>query len=220
MMAVAEPTIPVFLLAENRLLRESLCRLLNKRFGLQIVGAACYSPKVQETIAAANPRVLVFDPQDGASGLEFLRTLREALPALRVVVIGMEPRAELFIQAVREGVAGYALSDATAAQVTAAVKAVADGQAVCPPELYRVLFDHIAAVRNRSENCALNQRLGLTRRERQLVQMISRGDTNKQIAAGLCISEQTVKNHLHRMMRKVGVTNRWAAAEVCRAEMC
>lgn len=219
MMAVEGSTISVFLLAENRLLRESLCRILNKRSGLEVVGAAGYVPDIEETIVAADPRVLVFDPHDGAFGLELLRTLRESLPALRVVLIGMEPRTDLFIQAIRQGVAGYVLSDATAAQVTAAVRAVADCQAVCPPELCRALFDHIAADRNRPSISALNPKLGLTRREQQLVQMISRGATNKQIADDLCISEQTVKNHVHRMMRKVGVTNRAAAAEACRAEM-
>jgi two-component system NarL family response regulator len=162
--------------------------------------------------------VLLFDASDATTSLAFIRTIREALPDLKVVMIGMEPNRELFLQAVREGVAGYLLKDATAADVAAAVRSVANHCAVCPPELCQALFDYVAQQRTSFPSFFVKQQFGLTRREQQLVEMIGRGFTNKEIAGDLGLSEQTVKNHIHRVLRKVGVRDRLAAVEACRTQ--
>lgn len=211
-------SISVFLLAENRLLREALARILNKKNDINVVGAATFSPAVGEAIAAASAQVLLFDAVDPSSSLTFLRSIRETLPGLKVVMIGMEPNSELFLQAVREGVSGYLLKDATAADVAAAVRSVASNCAVCPPELCQSLFDYVAQQRMSFPSFFIKQQFGLTRREQQLVEMIGRGFTNKEIAGDLGLSEQTVKNHIHRVLRKVGVRDRLAAVEVCRTQ--
>ena len=82
-----------------------------------------------------------------SAGLAFVRTIRESLPGLKIVLIGMELDSELFLRAVREGVAGYLLKDATAADVAAAVRSVANDRAICPPELCQALFDYVAQQR-------------------------------------------------------------------------
>ena len=96
-----------------------------------------------------------------------------------------------------------------------AVRAVASDQAVCPPDLCLALFEYVATQRMHF-SFRLKRDLGLTRREQQLVQMIDRGLTNKEIASQLNLSEQTVKNHIHRMLRKLGASSRLAAVELCR----
>lgn len=211
-------SISVFLLAENRLLREALTRILNKKSDINVVGAATFSPAVIDAITAVAAQVVLFDPVDAASSLAFVRALRESLPGLKVVMIGMEPNSGLFLQAVRVGVAGYLLKDATAADVAAAVRSVATNCAVCPPELCQSLFDYVAQQRTTFPSFFIKQQFGLTRREQQLVEMIGRGFTNKEIAGDLGLSEQTVKNHIHRVLRKVGVRDRLAAVEVCRTQ--
>jgi len=133
-------------------------------------------------------------------------------------MIGMEADGELFLRAVREGIAGYLLKDAPAAEVAAAVRSVASSYAVCPQELCQVLFDYVSRQRAHLPNLAIKQQLGLTRREQQLVELISRGLTNKEIAVELGLSEQTVKNHIHRVIRKVGVSDRLEAVEMCRTQ--
>jgi DNA-binding NarL/FixJ family response regulator len=210
--------IPVFLLAENRLLREALARILNKKNDITVVGAATYSPAVTEAIAGVSAQVLLFDPVDASLSLAFIRAIRETLPGLKIVMLGMEPNSELFLQAVREGVVGYLLKDATAADVAAAVRSVANNCAICPPELCQALFDCVAQQRASFPNFFIKQQFGLTRREQQLVEMIGRGFTNKEIAGDLGLSEQTVKNHIHRVLRKVGVRDRLAAVEICRTQ--
>ena len=211
-------SIPVFLLAENRLLREALARILNKKNDISVVGSATYSPTVTDAIVAVSAQVLLFDPLDASLSLTFIRTMRETLPGLKIIMLGMEPNSDLFLQTVREGVVGYLLKDATAADVAAAVRSVANNCAICPPELCQALFDYVAQQRASFPNFFIKQQFGLTRREQQLVEMIGRGFTNKEIAGDLGLSEQTVKNHIHRVLRKVGVRDRLAAVEMCRTQ--
>jgi two-component system NarL family response regulator len=120
-----------------------------------------------------------------------------------------------FLTAVRRGVLGYVLRDASAIDVVAAIRAVAIGEAVCPPRFARVLFDCVASQSAELPNSRARAQLGLTRREQQLIPLIGRGLTNKEIAGELSLSEQTVKNHIHRILRKVGVDDRLSVFEAC-----
>ena len=208
-------SISVFLVTENRLFRESLTRLLNKRNDIRIAGIATCSQVTSEAIVACSPDVLLFDPTDVISEVVLLRALKQVLPGLKVVMIGRRPDRELFFAAVREGVVGYLLMNATGGEVVAAVRSVMEEQAVCPAELCRLLFEY-AQNQTYSSRVGTNQRFRLTRREQQLVLLIGQGLTNKEIARELFLSEQTVKNHIHKILRKTGVNDRLAAVEVCR----
>jgi DNA-binding NarL/FixJ family response regulator len=133
-------------------------------------------------------------------------------------MIGMDADRDTFLRAVQDGVVGYVLKDASAIEVAAAVRSVAGEEAVCPPRLCLALFEHVATQCSQRPSFYIKHGLGLTRREQQLVHMIGSGLTNKEIATQLNLSEQTVKNHIHRMLRKLGATGRLAAVEMCRTE--
>ena len=207
----------VYILAQNRLLREALARLLSKKSDIQVVGASDFSSQVVQLVANSGPDVLLADST--AFAMPQMRLIPEvctAVPGLKVVMIGMESQEEAFLQAVREGIAGYLLKEASAAEVAAAVRAAARGEAICPPSLCHVLFRYIAAERVRSFRLPLKHNFNLTRREQQLLGLIDQGLSNKEIAVDLGLSEQTVKNHVHRMLRKLGAADRTAAVELCR----
>ena len=106
--------------------------------------------------------------------------------------------------------------EATAAEIVAAVRCVIGGGAVCPPELCQALFSYVASQRPTLPSFEAQEELGLSRREQQLVKMVGQGLTNKEIAAQLNLSEQTVKNHVHRMLRKMGVRSRLQVVTTCR----
>jgi DNA-binding NarL/FixJ family response regulator len=210
-------SVQVFILAENRLLREALTRILSKKSDIRVVGASAFSPDVVEQIKVAAPDVLLSDSTAVAlSDLRLVPEVRAAIPGLKVVMIGMDPSPEIFLRAVQDGIVGFVLKDASAMEVAAAVRSVANHEAVCPPSLCLTLFERVASQNNHPASFVIRRNLGLTRREQQLVQMISRGHTNKEIATQLNLSEQTVKNHIHRMLRKLGATNRFGAVELCR----
>ena len=216
-MSDSAETVQVFILAENRLLREALTRILSKKSDIRVVGASAFSPDVVEQISSAAPDVLLSDSAAVAlSELRLVSEVRAAIPGLKVVMIGMEADRETFLRAVRDGVVGYVLKDASAMEVAAAVRCVANDEAVCPPSLSLALFERVASQNNHPSNFVIRRNLGLTRREQQLVQLISHGLTNKEIGAQLHLSEQTVKNHIHRMLRKLGATDRLGAVELCR----
>ena len=210
-------TVQVFILAENRLLREALTRILSKKSDIHVVGASAFSPSVVQQIRAAAPDVLLSDSAAIAlSELQLVSEVRGAVPGLKVVMIGMDVDQEIFLRAVRDGVVGYVLKDASAMEVASTVRSVASGEAVCPTSLCRALFEQVSKQLTQPTSFVIRHNLGLTRREQQLVQMISRGLTNKEIAAQLNLSEQTVKNHIHRMLRKLGASDRLGAVELCR----
>jgi DNA-binding NarL/FixJ family response regulator len=211
--------VQVFILAENRLLREALTRILSKKSDIRVVGASAFSPDVVSQISAAGPDVLLSDSAVVAlSDLRLISEVRAAIPGLKVVMVGMDADRETFLRAVRDGIVGFVLKDASAMEVAAAVRSVANHEAVCPPTLCMALFERVASQNQNVHptSFVIRHSLGLTRREQQLVQMISRGLTNKEIASQLNLSEQTVKNHIHRMLRKLGAADRLGAVELCR----
>jgi DNA-binding NarL/FixJ family response regulator len=209
--------IDVFLVTENRLLREALMRIFGEKSDLCLVGATALSPYIVREVASSGAHVLLSD--SGASilsDLQIIPELRTAAPHLRVVLIGMEADSTTFVKAVRAGVLGYVLKDASSADVAAAVRSVAKNEAVCPPTLCRTLFDYVAAPQLQGTCLQAKHPFGLTRREQQLVEMMGRGLTNKEIASQLNLSEQTLKNHVHRVLQKVGAGDRLVAVELCR----
>src|SRR3984885_11642701 len=137
--------IAVFLLAENCLLREALVRVLRKKEDIVVAGAIPFSLCALENVAAANPDVVLFDSVDIALGEPHLVSqLRRPRENGKAVMIGMEEDEATFLGAVSEGVVGYVLKDAPAAEIIRVIRAVAAGQAVCPGRFSRSLFQYAA----------------------------------------------------------------------------
>jgi two-component system, NarL family, response regulator DevR len=210
--------ITVFLLAENCLLREALVRVLRKKEDIVVAGAIPYSPSALEKVSAANPDVVLFDSASIAlAGPRLVSRMRQAGEKRKPIMVGMEGDEATFLRAVGEGVVGYVLKDASAAEIVRAIRAVAAGEAVCPPRLSLSLFQCARDVAI-AFSPAQQSKFGLTRREQQLVGMIRLGLSNKEIGGRLSLSEQTIKNHIHRILRKVGANDRLEIVERCREE--
>lgn len=211
--------IVVFLVVENCLLRESLLRVLRKRDDFVVAGAIAFSPPALDEICAAQPDVVLFDSAKIAlSGRHAISHLREAGQHSKVMLIGMEDDEATFLRAVAEGVLGYVLEDAAAAENIRAIRVVASGEAVCPPRYSALLFQCAARDLSLSCNPSYRNRFGLSWREQQLVGLIRLGLSNKEIATRLNLSEQTVKNHIHHMLRKVGASDRLDMLKRCQLQ--
>lgn len=206
----------VFLLAENRLLREALVRLLNKRNEVRIVGASSYSPAVHAEIVSARPQIVLLDSIGlDSSRSPLIATLRSTISDLRIVMVDMEPHPDRFLAAIRAGVVGYVLKDASALEVADTIRAVAAGRAVCPPSLCMALFRCVMQETSASSRTpTLESALQLSRREQQLVELLRQRLTNKEIALQLNLSEQTIKNHVHHLLHKIGAPNRFSVVEL------
>jgi len=201
--------VEVFLVAENRLLREALIRILTKRTDVRVVGAAPYSQATQKEIISAQPDIVILDSIRWVfSEARLVSTLHAVISNLRVVMVDMDVDEGTFLRAVREGVVGYVLKDASATEVTATIRAVAAGEAVCPPALSMTLF---RVIQGRLARGVASP--ALSRREQELVALLRDRLTNKEIAAKLNLSEQTVKNHVHHMLQKLGAPDRLGIVE-------
>lgn len=208
----------VFIASENRLMREALGRIFDKQRDVKIVGAARLCTEALPEMSKTRPDVLLLNPVTSTfSDLDGLQKMPERSPKPKVMLFGMDEDEKVFIAAVRRGVVGYVLKDADASAILAAVRSVARGEAVSPPRLCLCLFTYVAKQATAVSNLRLHIHLGLTRREQELIPMIAEGLTNKEIAGQLNVSEQTVKNHVHRMMQKAGADSRLDVVKYCRS---
>jgi DNA-binding NarL/FixJ family response regulator len=212
--------INVCLVVQNRLLRETLVRLLQKQAGISVVGERQYQRLTDEHPAANPCDLLLLDSLRTEYARKLIEELNEPTAPTKIVLFGMDEDEECFFEAIRLGVCGYLLKDASSAEIVFAVRGVARGEAVCPPKLCMSLFQRIAQdFRQRSgiDDHAACVKIGLTYRQRELIALVAKGMTNKEIAARLNLSEYTVKNHLHRIMRHVEADSRQEAVELVRA---
>jgi two-component system NarL family response regulator len=209
--------INVLLLVGNRLLGKSLGRIL-QRPDIFVIGQSADLSNIALIIARSESDVILLDSVSAnALHRQCVTRMRDLNPNAQVLMIGMDADEGAFLRAVRAGVSGYLLHEASPADIITAIRAVARREAVCPSQFCKALFDALAGVR---EFTASVRKMGLrlTRRQQELLPMVARGLTNKEIASHLNLSEQTVKNHIHRMLRKIGANDRSEIIEIARAE--
>jgi DNA-binding NarL/FixJ family response regulator len=212
-------TIRVYVVAEHRLLREPLVRLLRKRGDICVVGAKGYTDSLVDEIKISRCNILVLDSPTADRAADLINGLSEKFPGVQVVVFGMDPTPAIFIRLVSLGVSGYVLKDASAGEVVTAIRGVAQGDAVCPAKLCKALFQFVARELQTRPGYGEEEspKFRLTHRQRQLIALLAGGLSNKEIASNLNLSEFTVKNHIHRIMREVDAENRHEVVDVVRA---
>jgi DNA-binding NarL/FixJ family response regulator len=213
------PKIRVFVAAENRLLREALARVLSKRGCMDVITANPAAPFQTDALLDARPDVLLLSSRGSLEeDLSAILQVRAEVPSVRILMIGMPKDERGFFQCVRAGVSGYLLRDASAGEVLQSVQAVHAGEAVCSGTLCAVLFRYFESDAASLPCASGRRRLGLSRRELQLIPLIAQGLTNKEIANHFSLSEQTVKNHLYRMKHKIGAEDRLEMVQLYRTQ--
>lgn len=209
----------VYLVAQNRLLRETLVRLFQKRSGISVVGEGRYSDSNSQEIAKTDCDLVLLDSMSTLESVDLIEGLGAHAPRTKIILFGMDEDPVCFLKALRLGIRGYLLKDASSAEVVAAVQGVMRGEAVCTPKLCAVLFEFVSKELRRKSTVddLRTHSLGLTYRQRELMRLVAEGLTNKEIAASLNLSEFTVRNHISRVMKQVDADSRYEAVEVIRA---
>jgi len=212
--------IRVFLVVENRLLREALVRLFQKLNDFTVVGQNTPTEVKACEVFLAGGNILVLDSLPSIADENFMNELSEARPEVKSILFGMDDEEGCFLNAVREGVSGYLLKEASSSEIVSAVRSVARGEAVCPSRLCMSLFNEMHRECRQRRGLADDEaglKAGLTFRQRQLISLIAKGMSNKQIASSLNLSEYTVKNHVYRIMKQVEAETRQDAVDLVRA---
>jgi DNA-binding NarL/FixJ family response regulator len=211
--------IRVFVAAENRLLREALARVLTKGIGIEVIATNSAASFRTDALLDARPDLLLLNSRGSLEeDLSAIQDVRTAAPAVRILLIGMAKDEREFLQCVRAGISGYLVRDASASEVLQGVRAVAAGEAVCPGALCAALFRYFESDTTGLPCTSSKRRMGLSRRELQLIPLIAQGLTNKEIANRFSLSEQTVKNHLYRMKHKIGAEDRLEMVQLYRTQ--
>ena len=198
--------ITVAVIDDNRLVREALASLLGRLPDLLVLAAATASP---EFLAEARPHVLLLDVGLGdEDSLTVALGIRDAAPDTKVVMMDLIPVNGEIIEFVNAGVCGFMLKDATFDECVATIRAVAAGEKVLPPRLTESLFTQIAQeVDGRGRELVLED-VRMTRREREVIELIGEGLSNKEIAQRLNIATHTVKSHVRNVMEKLALHTR------------
>jgi DNA-binding NarL/FixJ family response regulator len=210
----------VYVVAENRLLRETLVRMFRKRADLCVVGSSGVSGSLAEQVAFAQANVVLSDCLMHLPQANLVGDLLLAIPEMRIVLFAMEDDESIFLRAVRLGVHGYILKSASSAELVDAIRAVAQDDVSCPEKFHRVLFKAVASDFQQKPMIACQQKalaMELTPRQRHLMSLVATGMSNKEIASSLNLSEFTVKNHLYRIMKQLDAQTRHHAVDLIRA---
>lgn len=191
--------ITILLADDHSMVRQGFRRILESQADMEIVGEAANGREALEKSAELKPDVVVMDvAMPELNGIEATRRLTEASPRTRVLALSMHKDAVYVREILRAGARGYLLKDAIDADLVAAVRAVARGDAFLAPAIAdSVLTDYRQHVTDPIDL--------LTSREREVLQMIAEGKTNKEIANDLKLSVYTVDAHRGRIMEKLNL---------------
>lgn len=209
--------ISVVLIDDNRLLREGLAVLIRKQPGFLVLAASADIDDALQTVRDAKPSVVLLDfSLENHDSLRVTGTVHQEVPEAKVIVMGLLPAQEDVADFVTAGAAGFIMKDASFDEFLATIRAVAEGQQVLPAALTSSLFTQIAALAIRKGKPRLLEAVGLTERERQVIDLIGEGLSNKEIAARLHIAVHTVKSHVHNVLEKLALRTRLEVAAFTR----
>lgn len=198
--------IRVLLADDHRILREGIRALIEDQDDMQVVGEAEDGLAAVKKVAQLQPDVVVMDiAMPLLNGLEATRQIHRDYPRVRVLILTMHENEEYIRQVLAAGALGYILKDAAARDLLGAIRSVHQGEAVLSPAITRlVIEDYLRWGDIRPEDTTD----GLTAREREVLQLIAEGYTNKEIAGILSLSVKTVQSHRTNLMNKLDLHDR------------
>jgi DNA-binding NarL/FixJ family response regulator len=204
----------VVTVAKVRFFREGLTRLFAEREGYSVVATAGASGQGLALIREHQPDIALL-VLDANAGPPLVRDILASAPTTRVISVGVAEDDPSVVELAEAGVAGYVTTDAGSEDLVRIVDSVACGEALCHPRITSALLQRLASL-SRSKETTHRPIAGLTAREREIVELIDKGLSNKEIASHLCIEVATVKNHVHNLLEKLRVTRRGEAAALVR----
>ena len=200
--------IKVMIADDHSMVREGIMNLLELDDNLDVVGFAKDGVDCIKKIPELNPDVLLLDiNMPNMNGIEVLQELRERRSKVKVIMLTIHNEGEYILKAVDIGCAGYVLKDSDSNMLKKAIYTVYSGESFIQPDLIPVLNARL--IKKEQEDEQLEK---LTKREIEVLILLSEGLFNKEIAYKLDISERTVKNHISNIFKKINVSDRTQAA--------
>ena len=206
--------IRLLLVEDNRLLREGLTAMLNEQPDIKVVGAFGNGrDAVLKATQELKPQIILLDlGLKGQNSLRLVESVKKEYSAVKLIVMDLIPVQADMIEFVKEGVSGFILKDGTFDDFLKNIRSVAGGVNVLPPSLTGSLFSQIIERVPGEEKASLIESVRMTKREREVIDLIAEGLSNKEIAQRLGIATYTVKSHVHNILDKLALHTRLQVA--------
>jgi DNA-binding NarL/FixJ family response regulator len=196
--------ISVLLAEDHAIVRKGLRSLLAAEVDIEVIGEAEDGREAIEKASKLRPNIVVMDiTMPGLNGLEATRQIKHRLPEVQVVVLTMHTAEEYIFQILRAGASGYVVKRAAPSELISAVRAAYRGESFLSPSVSRtVIEEYVRKAEALAEEDSYEE---LTPREREVLQLIAEGHSNRGIAELLCLSVKTVQSHRANLMRKLDI---------------
>jgi DNA-binding NarL/FixJ family response regulator len=198
--------IKVLIVDDHNLVREGLKAVFDQGDEVQVVGEAGSGDEALELVDKLKPDVVLMDiSMPGMNGIQATKLIREKQPDAKIVMLTMLDQEGYVYEAVKAGATGYMLKNTSSDDLVHAIQTVFEGKALLHPDATaQLLKEFVSLAGNKAKD------YGLSNREMEVLQLLSQGNTNKEIAKALWISEQTVKTHVAHIFDKLGTSDRTA----------
>lgn len=207
-----EPAYKILIADDHPLFREAISSVISSGFsGSEIIETADLDSALEITRENDNLDLILLDlNMPGMHGLNGLISLRNEAPTIPVVIVSAEEDKQVVLQAITYGACGFITKSSPRAQMTEAIQQILNGNVYLPSDIIRTGKESTSNRRSRHEDNPISPELlnSLTRRQLLVLERMSKGESNKQIAYNLNIAETTVKAHVSAILRKLGVHNR------------
>ncbi len=202
--------ISILIIEDNRLLREGLSAMIEEQKDLKILAAFGDCTKALQFIRKSQPGIVLLDlGLRNQNSLQLVKILKKDFQKIKVIVMDLVPLQEDILVFVQAGVSGFILKDATVKDFLHTIRSVAGDAKILPQRLTESLFSQIVdkAVTELGTSKIIRA-VKMTKRERQVIDLVADGLTNKEIAQKLHLSTYTVKSHIHNILEKLALHTR------------
>ncbi|MFC4078416.1 response regulator [Salinithrix halophila] len=198
--------INVLLVDDHAVLRDGLSNIISLEKDMEVVGQANSGSEALEMFEELKPDVILMDiNMPGMSGVEAIRRIRAKNQKVALLVLTMFDRDEYLYESIRAGATGYLLKDAPSSDVIDAIRSASRGESILHPVMARKLLDNISGEKKTDRGTGEDS---LTPRELDVLNLMVKGLSNKEIAEQLFISDKTVKIHVSNILKKLRVKSR------------
>jgi DNA-binding NarL/FixJ family response regulator len=202
--------INIVVIEDNRLLRDGITSMINEQPDLKVIATISEREDSTEKVLNLKPDVVLIDlGLRSQNSLEVVKSIKERSTDIKTIVMDLLPVENDILEFVRAGASGFILKNAMVNEFLKTIRTVASGEKVLPPHMTESLFSQIVerAV-NGTPNVDLKYAVRMTQREKQVIELIADGLTNKEIGQKLHLSPYTVKSHVHNILEKMALHTR------------
>ncbi len=202
--------LKIFVIEDNRLLRDGITAMINEQSDLKVIASFNEREKSLSEIFQLKPDIVLLDlGLRNQNSFEIVRNIKQKSPDIKIIVMDLLPSHADILDFVKAGASGFILKDAMVNEFLKTIRDVASGEKVLPLNMTDSLFSQIVdRAINNSHETDLMQAVRMTKREREVIELIADGMTNKEIGNILHLSPYTVKSHVHNILEKMALHTR------------